>query len=373
MRVLYVARAPFISGAERALASQLRHLDRQQVAPLLVVGHESPLIETVSGLDVPVRVVRLPKRAPKSLLPWWWSLRRLRSVVREFKPDLLHANDVPSCQALSVLGAELHLPRVVHVRWTITAKEAGWWARVGAERVICISQWVKGQFGDTAGTPLANTNVDVLPDAVDWPAKRQSDDDFASTRRPGETVIGFAGQLIPSKGLELVIGALALLPVGDRPKLLVAGRDTQRSGAYQAELEALAERAGVAERIEWLGFLQDVGDLYRRVSAMICPSWEEPLGLVPLEAAQFHLPTIANDIGGLAETIVDGQTGWLVTPTPDAWARALKRLQDRAAVARMGRAAHDRTQTLYAPAVYQQKLVDVYRQLLGDTAGKADS
>jgi L-malate glycosyltransferase len=364
IRVLYVARAPFISGAERALLSQLCHLDRARVEPLLVLGRESSLIDAAGKLGVPVRVMSMPKRSAGTLPGWWWSLHRLARIAREFRADLLHANDVPSCQALSVVGAKLHVPRVIHVRWGITATDAGWWARTGAERVLCISQWVKGQLGDTAGTPLRGATVEVLPDAVDWPAEENHNGTPAPTSDAGESAIGFAGQLIPSKGLELVIRALAQLPVDGRPKLLVAGRDTQRNGAYQRELEALAVRLGVAGCIRWLGFLHDVRDLYLQVSAVVCPSLEEPLGLVPLEAAQFHRPAIANRIGGLAETIIDGQTGWLVEPTPEAWALALKQLSDRAAVARLGRDAHERTRLLYAPAVYQDKLLAIYRSLL---------
>jgi glycosyltransferase involved in cell wall biosynthesis len=234
--------------------------------------------------------------------------------------------------------------------------------------VICISEWIRGQLGDTKGTPLEQAHVEVIADAVDWPAaegeggvKPQAAD------RGADLVLGFSGQLIESKGLDLVIEAMGKVPASKRPRLLVAGQDTQTRGAYKATLKALAERVGVAGRVEWLGFLDDVTTLHRRVHAMVCPSREEPLGLVPLEAARFDVPTVANRVGGLAETILDGQTGYLVEPTADAWADALARLAGAGpdTLARLGHGAHERTRTLYSPMAYQERLMAVYGRVKG--------
>lgn len=361
LRVLYVARAPFVSGAERALRSMLRFVDRQRIEPRLVVGHHSGLIADARALDIETIITPMPKRSRWHPLAWRRSVAAMRNVIERFRPDVLHANDVPSCQALSVLGNSLGIARVVHVRWGITAPEAAWWARCGAERVICISRWVRDQLGDTADTALAGAIVDVLPDSVDWPALDSAPPPRTDRADDAPITLGFAGQLIESKGLDLVIEAMGRVDEAQRPRLLVAGKDTQTDGAYETHLRDLASRLGVAARIDWLGFLDDVADLHRQVDAMVCPSRLEPLGLVPLEAARFALPTFANRVGGLAETILDGRTGVLIDPTPDAWAAALRQLADRAALRALGRTAHDHTRAHYSPMVYQQRLTEIYR------------
>ena len=263
---------------------------------------------------------------------------------------------------MSVAAARRGVGRVVHVRWGITARDAGWFARRGAERVLCISRWVRDQLGATAGTPLHGATVDVLHDAVDWPALPHRDDAPAGDDG-GEPTIGFAGQLIESKGLDLVIEALSLMPAARRPRLLVAGRDTQTGGTYETTLADLAQRRGVADRVDFLGFLADPADMFRRVTAMVCPSRIEPLGLVPLEAARFAVATFANRLGGFLETIEHGQSGCLVDPTPRAWAEALERVHDRAQMTALGRAAHDATRQRFAPAVYQTRLMEAYRDV----------
>ena len=299
------------------------------------------MVALARAIDVPVTILPLPQRSMKTLLPWWLCCRRLSRLIRTFRPAVLHANDVPSCQAMSVVGGRLGLPRVVHVRWVIEAKAAGWWARRGAESVLCISRWMKEQLGDVSGTSLASAQVEVLADCVDWPAEAgeiaadaraeaSAEACDAPMPAPGAGItLGYTGQLIESKGLDLVIAAMGQLPADKRPRLLVAGEDTQTGGRFLAHLKSLAEQGGVAERIEWLGFLKDVGALHRRVDAMVCPSRVEPLGLVPLEAARLNVPAIASRVGGLAETIVPGETGVLVEPTVEAWAGALASLPSR--------------------------------------------
>jgi len=363
VRVLYMARAPFISGAERALMSMLRHLDRSQIEPALVLGNPSELVGQAQAMGIPVTIAPLPKRSRYHMLAWWRSLHRLRRVIHDYRPDLIHANDVPSCQAMSQVAGPMGIPRVVHIRWVITATSTAWWARRGVEQIICISQWVREQLGEVTGTTLESARVDVIPDSVDWPATTP-DQPPSPGAWSGDPTLGFAGQLIESKGLDLVIEAIGRMPKPRQPRLIVAGEDLQTGGAYQKHLERLANRCGVADRITWLGFLQDVSGLYRQVHAMVCPSRIEPLGLVPLEAARFNLPTLANRVGGLAETIVDDTTGYLVEPTAELWTGALDRVWDTHKLAQMGAAAHDRTRRLYSPGVYQERLLGVYHQLM---------
>ncbi len=359
VRVLYFARAPFVSGAERALLSMLRHLDRGRFLPGVVLGCDSALRAEVQALNVPVWIAPMPRRDWRQALAWWRSVRLMRRIARDWRAEILHANDVPSCQAMSVVGGQLGLPRVTHVRWGIAAGDMGWWARGGCEAVICISDWVCRELGDVTGTPLREAKIEVIHDAVDWPAESPSAS--PTHREPHEALtLGFSGQLIESKGLELVIRAMGLLDASQRPRLLVAGKDTQTGGAYQRHLETLASECGVAGNIDWLGFLPRVEELYQRIDAVVCPSLLEPLGLVPLEAAAFHVPALANNLGGFRETIRDGETGLLVEPTPVAWAGAIVRLDDAASRRGMGQAAHDHIRAAFSPMKYQQRLASLY-------------
>jgi len=347
------------------MLSMLRNLDRTRVDPQVILGEPSDLVRLIEDLDIPVTIVNMPKRSRGTLFGWWRSVTQVTNVARQFEPDILHANDVPSCQALSVVGRQLLIPRVVHVRWGITAHAAGWWARRGAECVLCISEWVRRQLGDLKNTPLGGASIEHVVDAVDWPASPDAQKARSSLLdKPGDKpVLGFAGQLIEDKGLDLVIEAMGLMAPEDRPRLLVAGEDTQSGGVYKRHLQHLAAQCNVDDAIEWLGFLPDIDQLYGRVHAMVCPSRVEPLGLVPLEAARFGIPTFASRDGGFIETIDHNVTGVLVKPTSEGWAKALKQAQIYAWLKELGLAAHERTARLYSPAIYQRRLMDIYARL----------
>ncbi len=365
LRILYVARAPFVSGAERALVSMLRHAPQDAVEPCVVLGCESPLVDLVRGLGLSVHIVPLAKRTWREGLGYLRSRRQLGRLIDSFQPDRLHANDMPSSQALSDLGHKRKIKNIIHVRWQITASEASWWLPGGATDVICISRWMREQLGDTAGTSLAPSHVTVLPDLVDWPAIEEAPPPHPrnpATDSHGPVTLGFAGQLIPDKGLDLVIEAIAQQRPEHRPRLLVAGADTQRGGTYAQSLQAMAAERGVTDCITWLGFLPEISQLYEQVDWVVCPSRVEPLGLVPLEAARFGVPAIANRVGGLAESIEPGRTGLLVEPTVTGWTFILPRLTEPGLRDTLGQAAREHVKAHHAPAVYWKHLLEIYRR-----------
>ena len=138
------------------------------------------------------------------------------------------------------------------------------------------------------------------------------------------------GRLHPNKGFDVLIRALASLPA---LHLWIAGE-----GPLEAELKALAEQSGVAGRVRFLGWRDDVPALFAAADLFICPSRHEPLGNVVIEAWAQGLPVIAAAAQGPRELIEDECNGLLV-PIDDsaALAAAVNRLLgDPAAAAALG-------------------------------------
>ena len=363
LRVMYFARAPFVSGAERALLTSLRGINRNAVEPALILGCESDLLDITRQWQIPVEVIAMPKRSLSTFCGWRRSLRAVRRAVGRFRPDLVHANDVPSCQAMSVVAGRCGIPRIVHIRWPVDATAFHWWARGGIEQAICISQWVRDQLSAVGGSEGTLPPNILLPDPVSWTIGDNEEVEKSSEELIGPLRLGFAGQLIEAKGLDLIIHAVARIPERKRPYVFVAGEDTQHRGTYRRHLQELTADLGVSSHFEWLGFLSDVTQLYRRVDAMICPSRIEPLGLVPLEAAQFSIPSIVSAVGGFRESVLPGQTGYLVQPTVEGWIEGLTVLGSRTSLQTLGQNARRHVQIHYGFELYQQRLLGIYRQL----------
>jgi glycosyltransferase involved in cell wall biosynthesis len=147
------------------------------------------------------------------------------------------------------------------------------------------------------------------------------------------------GRLETLKRVDLVIRALALVPPPSR--LLVAGDGTQREA-----LARLAEEAGVADRVEFLGTVDEetLIDLYAGARAVVFAPFDEDYGYVTLEAFLSGKPVVtAADSGGTLEFVLDGVTGRVCTPAPEALAEAMAALMAAPArAAALGAAALER-------------------------------
>ncbi len=154
---------------------------------------------------------------------------------------------------------------------------------------------------------------------------------------PAEALLVLAmGRLHRAKGFDTLIAALALLP---RTVAVIAGEGPERSA-----LERLARLSGVADRVRFLGWRNDQASLLAAADLFVCPSRQEPLGNVVLEAWSARRPVIACRAAGPEELIAHEVTGLLVPiDDPPALAEAIRRVrEDRTlahALAQAGRAA----------------------------------
>ncbi|BFU97078.1 MAG: putative Glycosyl transferase group 1 [Nitrospira sp.] len=119
-------------------------------------------------------------------------------------------------------------------------------------------------------------------------------------------VVLVVAHLIPEKGVDTALRALALLP--PYVSLWIAG-----DGPERGRLEQLAESLNIGERTVFLGLCSDVCRYMQAADCLVCPSlWEEAAGLVILEAMASGLPVIASCVGGIPEFVRSGHNGFLV-------------------------------------------------------------
>ncbi|MDD7941848.1 glycosyltransferase [Actinomycetospora lutea] len=223
------------------------------------------------------------------------------------------------------------------------------------------------------GVPAERTTV--VPCGVDVAHFTPGDAAFAATgRRKADGVFRIASvsRLVPRKGVDTVISALARLP-GDA-ELVVAGGPRPEGlddDPEVARLRALARAVGVADRVHFLGAVghDALPALYRSADAVACVPTYEPFGLVPLEAMACGRPVVAAAVGGLADTVVDGVTGHHVPAgDPGAVAAALERLRaDPRRARRFGRAGRRRAETEYG----WDRVAAAHERVYGEVASAA--
>ncbi|MBE7185852.1 MAG: glycosyltransferase family 4 protein [Methylobacterium mesophilicum] len=130
---------------------------------------------------------------------------------------------------------------------------------------------------------------------------------------PGRYLVGCFGRVRHSKGTDLFVDAMiALLPSHPEWSAVVAGRATAEHRSFQSELEARIAKAGLSDRIRFLGEVPEVASWYRRVHLYVAPSRNEGFGLTPLEAMASGAAVVASDAGSYAELVSPDETGKVV-------------------------------------------------------------
>jgi glycosyltransferase involved in cell wall biosynthesis len=123
--------------------------------------------------------------------------------------------------------------------------------------------------------------------------------------------VGYAGRLHNGKGVDVLLHAVALMRASLVSRLRIAG-----DGPTRASLEALASELGVGERVEFLGWTDDIKRFWDECDIAVAPASElaESFSMATLEAMARGRPTIVTDRGALPELVIAGQTGTIVPP-----------------------------------------------------------
>ncbi len=226
--------------------------------------------------------------------------------------------------------------RVLHYQTPIAEAHPADERAVGrANAVICCSAFVRRQFQQHVRYPA--DCLYVVYNGVDLkrfcPGDKQESRARLGIPLDGAAIL-FAGQVNEEKGLLHLVRACRLLASEHDFHLIVAGSSRLWGGAENLPQRTAYERQ-VQEEASGLGaFLlgklaySAMPDVYRSADIFVCPSvWDEPLGMVNLEAMATGLPVIAARAGGIPEIVSHGVTGLLVPPAdPGALAEALRAL-----------------------------------------------
>ncbi len=186
-------------------------------------------------------------------------------------------------------------------------------------------------------------------------------------RREGPLTFGMLGRIAPWKGQDLFLRAFAAAFPSGEERAAIIGTAMFGEEDFERELGSLAQELGIAARVEFRGFREDIwrelGSLDVLVHASLIP---EPFGQVVLEGMAAGLPVLAPDAGGPAEVIDDGSTGTLFPRgDADALAAAMRALaQDPERRRRLGEAAREAAGA-YRPQLLAGRFEQAYAEVLG--------
>jgi len=230
-----------------------------------------------------------------------------------------------------------------------------------ADRVVSVSKQATDDI-------LKHFNVDparlrVIHNGIDLNLYRPLDTD--GTRKAfdidGDYIL-FVGRTSRQKGMNHLIDAMSYVDPGVRLVCCTSAPDTK-----EVEDEIAAKIAG-QPRVLWINSLlreEQYVELYSNARVFVCPSIYEPFGIINLEAMACKTPVVASRVGGILETIVDGETGLLVPPAdPRALAEGINTLlRNPAMAATFGDNGRRRVEQHFSWSFIARKTEEMYREL----------
>lgn len=368
MRVVILSKTFVAPPAQRLLEWLARQpgIDLTLVTPPCWRGDDGGLHPYQPTYTAGYRVVVLPiARNGRYHL---YTYRRLAAALDDLQPDLLHIDEEPynlaTAQAVR-LACQRGIPAVV-VAWQNLMRcyppPFAWLERYVYRHTAAI---IAGNAGaadvvrDKGYRGPRHTFAVHGIDPADWPSR------LPDPPAPDASfTVGYIGRLVPEKGVDLLLHALARLP--ERVRLVVIGR-----GPAAGALRALATDLDVAPRVTWQAYVPPLAlpPAMRALDALALPSrtrpgWAEQFGRVLAEAMASGVPVIGAAIGAIPDVI--GDAG-LLFPDNDATALAgcIAALADDTARWRdLARRGRSRALTEFTHARIAARLADVYVKML---------
>lgn len=305
-------RVVLLSAGVRGIGTYCMNLYNELVSE----NHEVLLISESKWEKAPIECFYQPKSTMVfGMAPLVYKPSEIIREIQQFKPDLIHYHWPCSTMDLFFKRVKnLGVPILVTIHVSISSRknilDRFWYFLFGifkkwipqVEMVNCISGFIRNQLA---------LRVDITDGKVRQVYAGIDEQVF----KPGlknhdtELKILFIGQIMPEKGIDVLVRAVMNAGVHRRLRLNIIGR-----GPLEKKLRHLSRNHS---NIHWIGFLKEqslIAEYYAQSDVTVMPTrWDEAFSLVPLESLACGTPVIATEKGGTPEVIRNGETGYLLS------------------------------------------------------------
>ncbi len=306
---LIVTRADPIGGAQIHVRDLAVALQEKGHAATVLTSGSGPLIEDLRKRGIPVVILR-HLSAPMRPLRDLRALKEVRAALTTLQPELVAAHSAKAGLLGRLAARSLQVPVVVTVHgWAcapgtprLQAAASRIFERLTskyATKMITVSEFDR-RFGLDLGLVAEHQVVTVHNGIPDVSAALRAD---PSRTPPRLVMVARFGAQKDHRTLLTALGGLR-----DRSWEL----DLIGDGPLLGEMQTLAAELGIAERVRFLGQRMDVAKILASSQGFVLATNWEGFPLSILEAMRAGLPVIASAVGGVSESVIDGDTGYLV-------------------------------------------------------------
>ena len=317
--------------------------------------------------------------ASKNPLRWRSNTKALVNLIGETGAKVIHVRSRAPARSAMTAAKKTGISFVTTYHGTYNAGSAAKRrynsVMAKGDRVIAISDFIAAHIVEQHGP---NDRIITIPRGIDL--ARFSQETVAEVRKvqllyqwgikdDPRKIILLPGRLTRWKGQGPLVEAAAILARKRDDFVCVLPGDAQGRDRFVKELHQRIDALGLRNFVRLPGHVIDVSAAYALSDIVVCPSLEpEAFGRVPVEAQAMERPIVAADHGGASETILQGQSGFLVPPgNPEVLAAGLDDVLDldREERAQMGRDGRAWVLERYTVDRMCADTLDVYRALAG--------
>ncbi|WP_049783346.1 glycosyltransferase family 4 protein [Mahella australiensis] len=344
-------------GIKRHILSIVDHIDKDDYNICVGCEQGSALAKELATR----KVMTFPLDISSAIRPWSdaASVIKLNSMFHRYKPHIIHVHGARAWQIAAALPYDVPIVASIHnfpYRDGRMIKVSYKMLAARTARIIAVSDAL-AQYLCSCG--ISQDKITVVHNGIDL--EPYSDNAAEEHHKNESFVIGTAARLIPQKGIDVLLEAFCiLLHEYNQSRLIIAG-----DGPSRMELERWCWKMNIADRVSFLGYINDINAFMQRLDVFVLPSLSEGFGISVLEAMACARPVIASSVGGVPEIVDHGQTGLLFPPGDSGTlAICLKYLMEhRNDAIDMGLRAHRRLNGRFDTHTMIKKIEDIYRSL----------
>lgn len=301
-----------------SLLGLLRHLNREAFEPLVALPGAGPLVERIARLGVETVILPQQKLKARNPLPYLKTVFSFVNLVRGRHIDLIHSNMDIGNQYGVVVAKLTGIPIICHTRNILSERSFRRMLLGYANVLIANSRAVAASY---ANYVTKSQKIVVIHNGVDSnefsPIRARSGVFRRKLELPDDAfVIGHIARICPEKGQHTLIDAMALVAktYSEVYALIVGDTIIDDSVAFLMSLKQRMLEHKLDERVIFMGFVDNIIDLYADLNLVVLSSLCEPFGRTLIEAMAMEKPVVATRAGGVVEVVEHGVNGLLVQP-----------------------------------------------------------
>jgi len=362
MNIAYILNSAHLGGGNMSMMNLWQGLKGSDIKIFVACPSEGPMWDMIKSTDLYGILFKLKQpdlfRPISSLMNWLtWSI-----FFKKNKISLIHTNDLITGRIVCLAAWSNRIPLICHVRFSLEESLLQWVFRKlpSPAGFIFNSQELKNRFGTQIEENYPHSFQSVVYNGVDI-------DKFQVGYKKNKILrVGIIANLLKIKGHQDFLKMAEILNrEGKKLSFDVIGDDLDGFGAMK-ELKSYANKQGIAERINFHGYVQNVSAILKEIDIIVCSSHYETFGRCNIEAMACGKPVVATNVGGIPEIVVDSETGILVPPhSPELLARAVSILIENEELRiKMGLKGRTRVEKYFSTEAHAKSIKKVYYQVI---------